>query len=170
MGKAVGDKEVKYAKIILGLILLGFGVSLLTVFPNIVLSQTISYEQQAIINPSVVYETVDPLTVKENVLYSKATELVGKYGGQCVTFARDFTNATPKVISGMAKNVQTNTTTPEIGEIIKTDESSAGHVGVIIAVNGSTLTVVDSNYGWDERVKIRTINTNNPKIMGYIQL
>lgn len=104
------------------------------------------------------------------LLTKKAEKLVGKYGGACVTFARNFTGATPDVVSGMARNVETNTTTPEVGEIVKTNESSAGHLEVIIGIDGDNLTIVDSNYGWDNLIRIRIINAQDPKILGYIKL
>ena len=162
-------------KILVGLFLLGFGGSLLLVFPNKVISQTITtYEEAKIVNPTNVYESPSPARLaeikKSLELTTKAKRLVGKYGGSCVTFARNFSGATPDVVGGMAIKVRTNTTTPEVGEIIKTNESPYGHLGIIIAIDDDTLTVVDSNYGWDGIIHIRTINIQNPIILGYINL
>lgn len=153
---------------------MGFGGFYL-VTPNKAVSQTItSYDEAKIVNPSEVYETPDSERVTaayaSYLLTQKAEKLVGTYGGACVSFARNFTGATPDVVGGMARNVPTNTTTPDIGEIIKTDESPAGHLGVVIAIDGDTLTVVDSNYHWDNIIHIRIINLNDPKILGYIKL
>lgn len=151
------------------------GVIITVSVPRTVLSQTIqTYDEAAIINPSEVYSTPSAEELqhiqKSLELSQKARKLVNRFGGQCVTFARNFTGATPSDISGMAKNITTNTTTPAIGEIIKTDESIFGHVGVIIGIDGDILTIVDSNYNWDQRIQIRTINLQNPHIMGYIKL
>ncbi len=141
--------------------------------PIRVISQTIqSYDDAKITNPSAVYSQPDPNEVSRAyeswILTQKATKLKGKYGGACVTFARNFTKATPDIVGGMAKNVATNTTTPEIGAIVKTSESRWGHLAVIIAINDQTLTVVDSNYELDGIIHIRQISVTAPYIKGYL--
>lgn len=143
--------------------------------PNKSVSQTITtYDEATIVNPSVVYSEPTAAEVSQAynsyLLTQRAEKLVGKHGGQCVTFARDFLDATPADVGGVAREVKTNTTTPEVGEIVKTDESKAGHLAVIIAQDGDTLTLVDSNYDLDQIIHIRTININDPKILGYIKL
>ena len=103
-------------------------------------------------------------------LTQKANKLVGKYGGQCVTFARNYTKATPEIVVGMAKKVSTNTTTPEIGAIVKTNESKFGHLAVVIAITDETETVVESNYHWNEVISIRQISLTDPRIVGYLTI
>jgi len=151
------------------LFLLGFGV-LCAVFPNKAISQTI-YDENLRPKTLIFLEPPSQDEVgrlyKEWQLTQKAEKLKGKYGGQCVTFARNFTGASPEDVSGMARNVKTNTTTPELGAIVKTDESKAGHLQVIIGIDGENLTVVDSNYGWDGIIRIRIINAYDSKILGY---
>lgn len=142
-------------------------------FPNKVVSQTIqSYDDAKITNPSIVYSSPDPQTVERAyqsyLLTEKAKKLVGKYGGPCVTFARVFTQATPDVVGGMARAVKTNTTTPEIGAIIKTNESSYGHLAVVIGIDEETVTVVEANYHWNGIIDIREIGVDDPRIMGYL--
>ncbi len=104
------------------------------------------------------------------LLNQRAKKLVGTIGGQCVIFVRNFTGATPEDVGGMARTVAINSQIPGIGFIIKTDESNAGHLGVIIGINGDELTVVDSNYGWDGIIRIRKINIQDSKILGYKRL
>lgn len=147
----------------------------MAVFPNRAVSQTItSYGEAAITNPSRVYSQPDPGEVSRAydswLLTNEANKLKGKYGGACVTFARNFTKATVEDVSGVARDVRTNTSTPEVGEIVKTKESSVGHLSVLIAINDGTGTVVDSNYGWDGIIRIRTISLDDPKILGYIKI
>jgi hypothetical protein len=151
---------------------LGFG-GLCLVLPNRVVSQTIqTYDEVKIVNPTAVLSTPNPQVVatayESYKLTVAADKLQGKYGGQCVTFAREFTGATPDVVGGLARNVQTSTTTPEIGAIVKTDESRFGHLAVVIGMDGDTLTVVESNYHWNERIDIRELPATDPKIVGYI--
>lgn len=96
---------------------------------------------------------------KSKELTDKAQKLVGKHGGQCLIFARNFTGIW---IQGYAGNVKAIDVEPEVGGIYK----SRGHVGVVLKDNGETLTIVDSNYKYDERIRIREI----PKtiVLGYI--
>ncbi len=142
----------------------------MTVSPKVVLSQTKPYEAEQ----SQFLGEPDPSDVSqlyaEWQLTQKAKKLVGRYGGQCVTFARNFTQASSTIVSGVAKNVQTNTTTPEIGAIVKTNESRFGHLAVLISMDGNTGTVVDSNYGWNGIIRIREIQLDDPKIVGYVIL
>lgn len=144
--------------------------------PEAALSQTITtYEQAAVTNPTEVYSQPDPGEVSRAyesfILTKKAEKLVGTYGGACVSFARVFTGAAQDVVGGMARNVATNTTTPDVGEIVKTDESSAGHLEVIIAIDQSgNWTVVDSNYHLDGIVHIRSVRADSPKILGFINI
>jgi hypothetical protein len=147
---------------------LGFG-ALIAVFPKTALSETI-YDEEIRPEP-IFFIQPDPNEVSRAyqswLLTQKAEKLKGKYGGPCVTFARNFTGATTDDVSGMAKNVQTNSDTPEIGAIIKTKDSYAGHLEVIIGIDGENLTIVDSNWGWDNIIRIRNINIHDPKIVGY---
>ncbi|MGH7249410.1 MAG: CHAP domain-containing protein [Minisyncoccia bacterium] len=145
------------------------------VFPNKVVSQTIStYDEAKITNPSTVYSQPEPDEVSRAyeswLLTQQAEKLKGRYGGPCVTFARNFTKATPADVSGMAKNVPTNTTTPEVGEIVKTNESHFGHLAVVIEMDEDSLTVVESNYHWNGVIGIRQISLTDPNIIGYIKI
>lgn len=149
---------------------MGLGGSSLLAFPEKAMSQEKPYEAQQI----QFLETPSPSDVsqlyEEWQLTQRAKKLVGTYGGPCVTFARNFTQASPDVVSGMAKNVQTNTTTPEIGAIVKTNESRFGHLAVVISDDGDTETVVESNYHWNGIIDIREIPVDDPRILGYITI
>jgi hypothetical protein len=152
------------------LLLLGLGGGLLLAFPEKVISQTKPYEATEIQflgepTPSDVSQLYE-----EWQLTQRAKKLVGSYGGPCVTFARNFTKASPEDVSGMARNVSTNTTTPEVGEIVKTNESRFGHLAVLISMSGNTGQVVEANYNWNGIIDIREIKFDDPKIVGYLNL
>lgn len=100
------------------------------------------------------------------VAYSKT--LVGKKGGQCIVFVRQFTGASRSQVSGMARNLRTNSKTPKIGAIVKTQESIYGHVAIQIAETETQIMVMESNYHWNQRISTRWINKNSPKIVGYL--
>ena len=172
--RPAAEEEAYSAKIILGLLVLGIG-TLCVGIPNKVVSQTIQgYDEAKITNPSAVYSQPDPNEVARAyqswLLQQKAKKLVGKYGGACVTFARNFTESSTDTVSGMAKNVATNTTTPEIGAIVKTNESRFGHLAVVIGLTDDTATVVEANYHWNGVIGIREIPLDDPKIVGYLTI
>ena len=96
----------------------------------------------------------------------RAEKSVGKKGNQCVQFVRSFLGASE--ISGMARNTKTNSQTPEIGSVIKTNESSKGHIGVVIKIEDKTLWIVESNVPLgSERIGIRKFKLDDPRILGY---
>jgi len=57
---------------------------------------------------------------------------------------------------------------PAVGSIIVTNESWAGHVGIVDGVGNGTITITEMNYaGWG-RVSSRTISQSSGVIKGYI--
>ncbi|MFO7807539.1 MAG: LysM peptidoglycan-binding domain-containing protein [Candidatus Moraniibacteriota bacterium] len=58
--------------------------------------------------------------------------------------------------------------TPKVGSIIVTSESWYGHVGVVEAVNGNSVTISEMNYKGFGITNKRTLNANNGVIKGYI--
>ena len=58
--------------------------------------------------------------------------------------------------------------TPQVGAIIVTSESSAGHVGIVTAVNGNEITITEMNYHGFGVISSRTIPTSYAVIKGYI--
>lgn len=57
---------------------------------------------------------------------------------------------------------------PAVGAIVQTNESWWGHVGIVDAVNGDTITVSEMNYQGFGVISTRTISVRNPVIQGYI--
>ena len=57
---------------------------------------------------------------------------------------------------------------PRAGVIIVTSESWAGHVGIVEAVNGDSVTISEMNFLGYGRISTRTISKNYSLIIGYI--
>lgn len=57
---------------------------------------------------------------------------------------------------------------PAVGAIIVTNESWWGHVGIVEAVNGDSVTISEMNYQGFGVISSRTISNSNPVIKGYI--
>ena len=92
----------------------------------------------------------------------------GKFNScSCVIYARwksgiDF----PPI--GLAKNLKTNSDWPSVGAIVKTtDNPYTGHLAVVIAIEGNTLTVAESNY-IPCREGTRKLNIDDASIIGYL--
>lgn len=58
--------------------------------------------------------------------------------------------------------------TPQVGAIIVTAESAAGHVGMVTGVNGDQITITEMNYHGFGVISSRTISTSYGAIKGYI--
>lgn len=97
--------------------------------------------------------------------YSKT--LVGKKTGWCVIALRERFGVPRNQVQGEAKSTRPNSQTPEVGAVIILKMSSYGHVGIIIKVEGNTITYFDSNGDWTFKGAIRTININDRRIAGY---
>jgi len=86
--------------------------------------------------------------------------------GECYTYVESQGYA----IGGhfLAKWIPTNSNTPRVGGLVVTNESWAGHVAIVIAVNGDgTFNIRERNYtpGW---ITERTMSVNNPWIKGFV--
>lgn len=99
------------------------------------------------------------------VAYSQT--LVGKRTGQCVTSLRQYFGISKNEVQGLAKSTKPNTQSPKVGSIIILKMSRAGHVGIVIKVDGELVTYFDSNGSWTQRGAIRTILINDRRISGY---
>lgn len=57
--------------------------------------------------------------------------------------------------------------TPKVGDIFFTGSSTSDstHTGIVVGVSGSTITVVDGNYG--DQVSSRTMSINNSSLIGF---
>jgi len=96
----------------------------------------------------------------------RAEQLVGRYGGQCIIFARFFTGRDE--VAGMAKNLQTNSNTASIGAIVKTRESADGHVAVVLDIQNEAIYVVESNYNLTGRITTRWLELGDKNIIDYL--
>lgn len=85
---------------------------------------------------------------------------------QCVPYARQVTGLSQ--VRGIARNVRTNSTTPQVGGVVKTKESSSGHVAVITAIDSEYLTLSEANYKRGKVTHGRKLAINSKKIVGYI--
>ena len=134
--------------------------------PNNALSTNI--HPLAVLTEGVLYKnasgTLERTRIAEEIY--RAERLVGRYGGSCVQFVRWFTGNSQ--IKGTAKNLGTNSKTPQIGGVVKTRESYLGHTAVILYIQDEQIFIVESNYGWDNKIGIRWLNINNPLIEGYL--
>lgn len=82
----------------------------------------------------------------------------------CVLYARSLTGYGSSV--GNARNWPKNVAYPVVGGVVITNESRAGHVGVITWVNGDTFGIAEANYSRCQK-GTRSLNINNPVILGY---
>jgi len=83
----------------------------------------------------------------------------------CVTTAKILANKEFSPI-GYARNLKPNTDKPEVGDIIITDESYAGHLAVIKQIWADTYIIMEGNYercAYTEREISKTYN----KIIGF---
>lgn len=90
------------------------------------------------------------------VLYSDA--------GQCVPFARAYSGIQ---ISGTAKNIPINSSTPEVGAVVITYESGAGHAAVVTGISGDILEVIERNFE-PGKVTKRKLSINSGLIKGFV--
>ncbi len=133
--------------------LLGFGVSLLAVFPKVAVSQTTPYEEP-------VFLQGNPQTAE--ILYEAWKS---KPFCSCVTYVRQFRDFPP---IGMAKNLPITSKTPSVGAIMVTSESYAGHVALVIGVTDTTVTIKEANFVPCQKDE-RTLNINDKRIKGYYE-
>jgi hypothetical protein len=153
----------KYIK----LFILSMLVSLLVPFHPSHLSAAelppVPYEQTALQKPS---EAEIQEAVSKS-LTAKAERLVGKHGGQCVIFVRNFSGVGRDKVQGLAKNTKVNSKDPAVGAIIVIYASKYGHVGVVLFTDEKYAYYVHSNGSWTERIAISKIPLNDKRIKGY---
>lgn len=108
------------------------------------------------------------LTTKPKLVVNKIVNK-GYNPCSCVSFIKYRTGYTASV--GNARNWPINATEPQVGAVVVMDGKNhdgthTGHVALITAVSGDTLTIEDTNYKKCQYTK-RVINTNDPLILGY---
>lgn len=130
---------------------MGFGASLLVVFPTKAVSLQTPYEEP-------VFLQADPPAAQ--ILYEAWKS---KPFCSCVTYIRQFRDFPP---IGAARNMPILTQTPYIGAIMVTNESSAGHVALVVGITDTTVTIREANYIPCAK-STRTLNINDLRIKGY---
>lgn len=100
-------------------------------------------------------------------LTAYSSTLVGRRTGQCVLALRNYYGVRRSEVQGLAKNTKANTKEPKIGSVIILKMSWAGHVGIVIKVDGDLVTYFDSNGSWTQRGAVRTIIKSDRRIAGY---
>ena len=103
----------------------------------------------------------------EKELIQKAKSLEGTRQGQCVVAVRKFLGIGRDEIQGLAKNTETNSSTPELGAIIKIKAGKTGHVGVVIGIEDDRIYIFESNWIAYEKASTRWLPINDSSIIGY---
>jgi hypothetical protein len=83
----------------------------------------------------------------------------------CVLFAKAKSGRNPGSV-GFARNWPVNSQTPQVGAVILTRESSAGHAGVVTGVDSEWVYVNDANYSRCRETN-RKLPINSHLIRGY---
>ena len=102
---------------------------------------------------------------KKPRIVAKTSSSVGSVGFcSCVLFAKSLTGYSSQV--GNARNWLKNSKVPVVGGVVITNESYAGHVGVVTAVRDGEFDIVEANYSRC-RKGTRTIKIGSKIILGY---
>lgn len=125
-------------------------------------SYVVPYEQVVLQKPS--YEAMQQAL--SSALTKQALGLQGRYGGQCIIYARNFVKAPKGQLQGYAGNLRANSKTPHVGGLILFPT----HVGVVLDFDDKTLTFTDSNWDLKGHIAIQTISLLDKKIKGYMIL
>lgn len=102
----------------------------------------------------------------------------GSYGGsipgQCTSYVNKIFNlpnlmgnGNQYLASARAYGMATGSV-PRNYSIIQTNESWYGHVGVVVEVSATTITIQDMNYAGEGVITRRTLSVNDPRIVGYV--
>jgi hypothetical protein len=100
-------------------------------------------------------------------LRNRAVAQKGKYVGSCVIGVRQLLGVGRDKVGGLASSTKVNSQTPEVGAIIKLNMSKYGHVGVVLDFTSTQISYYDTNWSWNGRADIRTINITDKRILGY---
>lgn len=119
--------------------------------------------------PPVTLPVVNPLRPKTPVPPAGKKEVAdpfaqGRWGGQCVEFAKKFLGLTGTWGYG-GKLLPHNTDNPEVGDVV----IFSRHVAVVIGkwVDG-TLVLIESNIRGDEKITVgRQVSVSSPTILGF---
>lgn len=98
-----------------------------------------------------------------------AREWDGKHGGECVEFIQRLYGSyyTDPSFRGFAGDIQPNIQTPAVREAVLINDG-VPHAALIYAIEGKTITLVESNQNGDERVTYgRKIDIDSKNIRGF---
>lgn len=118
--------------------------------------------------PKVIYQPYPSefkLKPKPKARTQRVVQSTGYNACSCVSYARWKSGIFTGRI-GVARRHPINSNVPTVGAIVVTNESKAGHVGVVISVEGETFTITEANYS---RCKVgtRTLSINSKVIKGF---
>lgn len=123
-----------------------------------------SYESQLLAYKQSVFFK-NPELEKQAYDIARAEKLIGTKQGQCIVAARNFTGRAD--IRGQASRLPVNSEQPQVGAIVKLNESKSGHVGVVLYIRGEEIYIYESNYNFSEQAGTRWLSINNSAIVGY---
>lgn len=155
-------------RILLVLLILG---GLYSVKPEVAISDSLSVQELQAFEESMRQEALQKAEEEKRIfresLMAKAKTLEGKRGGQCVIFAKSFLGVQGSW--GWARNVKTNSKTPEVGAVMVTNQSKWGHVQIVLTEPDSNngIWVIDSNYKFDGKIRIRYVLLHKTPVIGY---
>lgn len=107
-----------------------------------------------------------PKLAKQGIYFGLEAR-AGQQGGQCVAFIQSLFNNYEE-FAGRAADIEPNADQPEVGIVVLTNESNAGHAAYIYKIQGDVLILAESNYGFDEKITVgRQLKIDDPVIRGY---
>lgn len=94
--------------------------------------------------------------------------------GQCVCFVKDFIDKNGGDSSQYSGNAITwkryiNTDTPQVGDVVVMNNGWFGHVGIVIKVDGTSITIIERNFLGLWIVSERTIDISDATIEGFVR-
>jgi len=109
----------------------------------------------------------------DGLLVKKPPEILtetGAIGGQCGDYLHKIAGNIPAMGDTFEEKMRManmSTANYEVGDVlIQKTNQPYGHVSIVKSVDGDTATVIESNYGLDEKVGERTIKMGDPSIQG----
>ncbi len=108
---------------------------------------------------------IKPKQIK-TVVFSQSTEYSQPANYcSCVNYVKSRLGMTGSI--GMARNWPTNSKEPHIGGVVVTYESGAGHVALIIGLEGDNLVLDEANYSRCRHTSGRRLNKHSGVIKGF---
>lgn len=92
--------------------------------------------------------------------------VVGYSRLQCVGYVQQMLGVWVRTRNGLARTFPINTSNPEVGEAVVMRSGWTGHVGYVVGVSESTITIREANW-WRGFITQRTISRWDWSIRGY---